>query len=125
MSGRAGMESILGRTDHVDLIYSATTSAAYGAYYALKAPGKGDGTLNVAADGDCSGVRAVKNGIIGAMLLEYPDVMATNGVVAVAEYIKSGKRPESVNAGAKLVTDRPVQGVPSISAEEGLKQCWG
>ena len=53
-------------------------------------------------------------------LLDAPD-----GVEAVAEFIKTGKKPVSIDTGEKLVTDHPVPGVPSISVEEGLKLCWG
>jgi fructose transport system substrate-binding protein len=51
--------------------------------------------------------------------------MAADGGEAIAEYIKSGKKPQSIDTGEKLVTDKPVPGVPSISVEEGLKLCWG
>ena len=51
--------------------------------------------------------------------------MAADGVEAIAEYIKSGKKPVSIDTGEKLVTDHPVPGVPSISVEEGMKLCWG
>jgi fructose transport system substrate-binding protein len=51
--------------------------------------------------------------------------MASEGVEAIAEYIKTGKKPVSKDTGEKLVTDHPVAGVPSISVEEGLKLCWG
>ncbi len=29
------------------------------------------------------------------------------------------------DTGAQLVTAKPVDGVPSITVEEGLKLCWG
>ena len=29
------------------------------------------------------------------------------------------------NTGVKLITDKPVDGVESISTDEGLKLCWG
>jgi len=51
--------------------------------------------------------------------------MAADGVQAVADFIKTGKKPTSMDTGEKLVTDHPVPGVPSISVEEGLKLCWG
>jgi fructose transport system substrate-binding protein len=43
----------------------------------------------------------------------------------VADYIKTGKKPTSIDTGEKLVTDHPVAGVPSITSEEALKICWG
>ena len=51
--------------------------------------------------------------------------MASKGVEAVAEFIKTGKKPESIDTGEQLVTDHPVPGVPSITTDEGMKLCWG
>jgi len=81
--------------------------------------------LIVAVDGSCSGVKWVKEGILGATVQQYPALMAADGIEAIAEYIKSGKKPQSMDTGEKLVTDHPVSGVPSISVEGGLKLCWG
>ena len=45
--------------------------------------------------------------------------------------IVSGKLPDIdpamgfFDTGAQLITAKPVDGVPSISVEEGLKLCWG
>jgi fructose transport system substrate-binding protein len=123
--GRQAMENILQKADHIDLVYAINEPAAYGGYAALKAAGKEKDILFVAVDGGCQGVKWVKDGIIGATSQQYPLLMAADGVEAVAEYIKSGKKPESKDTGEKLVTDKPVPGVPSISVEEGMKLCWG
>ena len=58
-------------------------------------------------------------------LQQYPLLMAADGVQAVADYIKTGKKPTSIDTGEKLVTDKPVPGVPSITSEEAMKICWG
>jgi fructose transport system substrate-binding protein len=123
--GRKAMENILQKADHIDLVYAINEPAAYGGYAALKAAGREKGLTIVAVDGGCQGVKWVKDGIIGATSQQYPLLMASDGVEAVAEYIKSGKKPESKDTGEQLVTDHPVPGVPSISVEEGLKLCWG
>jgi fructose transport system substrate-binding protein len=123
--GRKAMENILQKADHIDLVYAINEPAAYGGYAALKAAGKEKGVLIVAVDGGCQGVKWVKDGIIGATSQQYPLLMASDGVAAIAEYIKSGKKPTSKDTGEQLVTDHPVPGVPSISVEEGLKKCWG
>jgi fructose transport system substrate-binding protein len=45
--------------------------------------------------------------------------------------IASGTLPEIdpaagfLDTGAQLITAKPVEGVPSISVEEGLALCWG
>jgi fructose transport system substrate-binding protein len=123
--GRKGMENILQKADKIDLVYAINEPAAYGGYAALKAAGKEKGVLIVAVDGGCQGVKYVQQGIIGATSQQYPLLMAADGVQAVADFIKTGKKPTSMDTGETLVTDHPVPGVPSISVEEGLKKCWG
>jgi fructose transport system substrate-binding protein len=123
--GRTAMENILQKADKIDLVYAINEPAAYGGYAALKAAGKEKGVTVVAVDGGCQGVKWVKEGIIGATSQQYPLLMAADGVQAVADYIKTGKKPTSIDTGEKLVTDHPVPGVPSISVDEGMKLCWG
>jgi fructose transport system substrate-binding protein len=123
--GRKAMEKILQKADKIDVVYAINEPAADGGYAALKAAGKEKGVVFVAVDGGCPGVKMVKEGVIGATSQQYPLLMAADGVEAVAEYIKSGKKPTSMDTGEKLVTDHPVPGVPSISVEEGAKLCWG
>ena len=81
--------------------------------------------LVVAVDGGCPGVKSVKEGVIGATSQQYPLLMAADGVQAVVDYLKTGKKPVSIDTGEKLVTDHPVPGVPSIDTTEGAKLCWG
>jgi len=123
--GRTAMEKILQKADHIDLVYAINEPAADGGYAALKAAGKEKGVLVVAVDGGCNGIKSVKQGVIGATSQQYPLLMASDGVEAVAEFIKSGKKPKSIDTGEKLVTDHPVPGVPSIDTAEGAKLCWG
>jgi fructose transport system substrate-binding protein len=123
--GRKAMENILQKADHIDLVYAINEPAAYGGYAALKAAGKEKGVTIVAVDGGCQGVKWVKEGIIGATSQQYPLLMASDGVEAIANYIKTKTKPQSKDTGEKLVTDHPVPGVPSISVEEGMKLCWG
>ena len=53
------------------------------------------------------------------------------GIEAVNEFAKSGKKPEPTpgltffDTGVSLITDKPVDGVPSETSAEGLKKCWG
>ena len=52
-------------------------------------------------------------------------------IEAIAQFAKDGTRPVATegkdfyDTGVKLVTDQPVDGVESISVEEGLNLCWG
>ena len=119
------MENILQKASEINVVYAINEPSADGGYAALKAAGKEKGVLVVAVDGGCPGVKSVKEGVIGATSQQYPLLMAADGVEAVVEYIKTGKKPVSMDTGEKLVTDHPVPGVPSIDTTEGAKLCWG
>ena len=123
--GRTAMEKILQKADQIDLVYAINEPAADGGFAALKAAGKEKGVLVVAVDGGCNGIKSVKAGAIGATSQQYPLLMAADGVQAIVDFVKTGKKPVSIDTGEKLVTDHPVPGVPSISSDEGMKLCWG
>jgi len=78
-----------------------------------------------AVDGGCNGVKMMKDGIIGGDSQQYPLLMAADGVQQVVDFVKSGKKPMSIDSGEKLITDHPVSGVPSITTDEAAKLCWG
>ena len=106
--------------------------AAAGAWEALKAAGKDDGSVTVVSiDGGCPGVENVKAGIIGATSQQYPLKMASMALEAIAAFAKDGTKPTVdpalgfLDTGATLITDKPAEGVESITSEEGLKLCWG
>jgi fructose transport system substrate-binding protein len=130
--GRSGMETLLQKDPDINLVYTINEPAAAGAYAALKAAGKGDGSVViVSVDGGCPGVKNVEAGVIGATAMQFPLLMASTGIHAVAEYIKTGKKPEPspglnfTNTGVELVTNKPVDGLKSIDAKEAMKKCWG
>jgi fructose transport system substrate-binding protein len=129
--GRTGMEDLLQKDPDINVVYTINEPTAAGAYEALKAAGKEHDVLMTSVDGGCPGVRNVQAGIIGATSQQYPLLMASLGVAAVAEYAKTGKKPQPTpglnfyNTGVNLVTGKPVPGVPSIDTKEGLKKCWG
>jgi fructose transport system substrate-binding protein len=129
--GRKGMETLLQKDSDINVVYTINEPTAAGAYAALKAAGKGTGVLVVSVDGGCPGVKNVQEGLIGATSQQYPLLMASLGVQAVADFAKTGKKPEPTpgldffNTGVNLVTDKPVPGVDSITSAEGFKKCWG
>jgi fructose transport system substrate-binding protein len=130
--GQTGMETLLQKDPAINVVYTINEPTAAGAYQALKAVGKADGSvLIVSVDGGCPGVKNVASGVIGATSQQYPLVMAALGVQAVVDFAKTGKKPQPTpgltffDTGVSLVTDKPVPGVPSITSEEGLKKCWG
>ncbi|MBV8106271.1 MAG: substrate-binding domain-containing protein [Hyphomicrobiales bacterium] len=130
--GRTAMETLLQKDPDINVVYTINEPAAAGAYQALKAAGKGDGSvLVVSVDGGCPGVKNVGAGVIGATAMQFPLLMASKGVHAVAEYLKTGKKPEPspglnfTNTGVELVTNKPAEGLASIDAQEAQKKCWG
>jgi len=131
--GRTAMETLLQKCPDINLVYTINEPAAAGAWEALKALGKDDGSvLVVSIDGGCPGVKNVQDGVIGATSQQYPHKMASMALETIAEYAKTGEKPEMktpgldfFDTGATLITSKPVDGVPSISVEEGLELCWG
>ncbi|MGH6904424.1 MAG: substrate-binding domain-containing protein, partial [Geminicoccaceae bacterium] len=131
--GRTAMETLLQKCPDINVVYTINEPAAAGAWEALKAAGKDDGSvLVVSIDGGCPGVRNVEAGVIGATSQQYPHRMASMALETIADYAKTGEKPAMVtegldffDTGATLITANPVEGVPSISVEEGLALCWG
>ena len=129
--GRKAMENLLQKDPTINVVYTINEPAAAGAYEALKAVGREKDVLIVSVDGGCPGVKNVEAGVIGATSQQYPLLMASMGVEAVVNYVKTGKKPENspgldfFNTGVELITAKPVEGVPSLSVQEGLDKCWG
>jgi fructose transport system substrate-binding protein len=129
--GLKSVENLLAKNPDMNVIYTINEPAAEGAYQGMKAAGKETQALVVSVDGGCPGVQSVKGGVIGATSMQFPLLMASMGVEAVAAFAKDGSKPKNsegldfFNTGVKLITDKPAEGVPSITSEEGLKICWG
>jgi fructose transport system substrate-binding protein len=129
--GRKAMENLLQRDPGINLVYTINEPAAFGAYETLKAAGREKDVLLVSIDGGCPGVRGVRDGIIGATSMQFPLRMAALGVEAVRKFIDTGEKPQPTpgldffDTGVELVTDRPVEGLPSIDSSKGLELCWG
>lgn len=129
--GRTAMENLLQKDPGVNVVYTINEPAAAGAYEALKAVGLEKQAMIVSIDGGCPGVKNVQEGIIGATSQQYPLLMASKGIQAIKDYADNGTMPKTspgldfFNTGVNLVTDHPVDGVPSISVKEGLDKCWG
>jgi fructose transport system substrate-binding protein len=129
--GRKAMENLLTKDPEINVVYTINEPAAAGAYEALKALGREGEALIVSVDGGCPGVANVKDGIIGATSQQYPLLMASKGIEAIAAWAKDGKKPEKTpgknffDTGVNLVTDKPAEGVDSIDVKEGTDRCWG
>ena len=129
--GRTAMENLLQKDPGVNVVHTINEPAAAGAYQALKAVGMENNVLIVSVDGGCPGVKNVQEGVIGATSQQYPLLMASLGIEAIKAFADSGAKPEPTpgktfyDTGVSLVTDKPVDGVESISVQEGLDRCWG
>jgi fructose transport system substrate-binding protein len=129
--GRKAMENLLAINPNINLVHTINEPAAAGAYEALKAIGRENDVLIVSVDGGCPGVQNVADGVIGATSQQYPLLMAALGVEAIAAFAADGTLPVPTpgkaffDTGVALVTDKPVEGVESISVAEGKDLCWG
>jgi fructose transport system substrate-binding protein len=124
--GQAGMETLLQKDPNINLVYTINEPAAAGAYTALKAAGKDKGVMIVSIDGGCTGVDNVKKGVIAATSQQYPKNMAAQGVKAVLDFAKNGKKVSGyTDTGVNLITDAPAKGVTSKDTTYGAANCWG
>ncbi len=129
--GRTAMENCLAVDPEINVVYTINEPSAAGAYEALSAIGRQDDVLIVSVDGGCPGVQDVASGVIGATSQQYPLLMASLGVEAIAQYAKDGTLPANtegknfLDTGVGLIAAEPVDGVDSLSVEEGLELCWG
>ncbi|MCB1389726.1 MAG: sugar ABC transporter substrate-binding protein, partial [Rhodobacteraceae bacterium] len=129
--GRTAMENLMQIDPSINVVYTINEPAAAGAYEALRAVGRQNDVLVVSVDGGCPGVANVRDGVIGATSMQFPLLMASLGIEAIAAYAADGTRPQNsegldfFNTGVQLVTDHPVDGIPSITSEEALGRCWG
>ncbi|KQZ12908.1 sugar ABC transporter [Mesorhizobium sp. Root554] len=129
--GRKAMENLLQKDNTINVIHTINEPAAVGAYQALKAVGMESQVLIVSVDGGCPGVKSVADGVIGATSQQYPLMMASLGIEAIAAFAKDGTKPKPTegknffDTGVNLVTDKPATGVKSIDTKEGTAKCWG
>ncbi|MDP3263558.1 MAG: substrate-binding domain-containing protein [Tabrizicola sp.] len=129
--GLRAMETLLAKDPDINVVYTINEPAAEGAYQALKNAGKEGQAIIVSVDGGCPGVASVKSGVIGATSQQYPLLMASKGIEAIVAFAKDGTKPTVTegltffNTGVNLVTDKPVDGVPSIDTTKGTELCWG
>ena len=129
--GRKAMETCLAKDPDINVVYTINEPAAAGAYEALKSVGREGEVTIVSVDGGCPGVANVGDGVIAATSQQYPLLMASLGVEAVKAWADDGSKPENTpgkdffDTGVALIAAEPVDGVESLSVEEGTNLCWG
>jgi len=128
--GKTAMENCLAKSKDINLVYTINEPAAAGAAQALEDAGV-QATI-VSVDGACKpGLELVAAGTVGATSQQYPVKMAELGVEAIKKFAEGGEKPavtpglDFFDTGVALVTDKKVEGVESITVEEGQKLCWG
>lgn len=123
---QSAMENLLQRAPGINALYTINEPAAAGGYEAIKSAGLTAQVTIGSIDGSCTGIENVKNGIIGATVLQFPSKMAEQGVQAVVKFAKDGTKPSGFNdTGSQLVTDKPATGVESKDTTWGAENCWG
>ncbi len=129
--GRKAMENLLAQDPFINVVYTINEPAAAGASEALKAIGREGDVLIVSVDGGCPGVQNIGDGVIGATSQQYPLLMASLGIEAIATWAKDGAKPtptpgkDFFDTGVALVTDQAADGVESIDVKTGMDRCWG
>lgn len=129
--GRTAMENCLAQDPMINVVYTINEPAAAGAYEALKAIGRENDVTIVSVDGGCPGVKNVADGVIAATSQQYPLLMASLGIEAIAQFAKDGTLPANtpgknfLDTGVSLVAAEAVDGVDSINVAEGTNLCWG
>jgi fructose transport system substrate-binding protein len=123
---QTAMENCLVANPDINLVYSINEPAAFGAYTALENAGVAENVMIVSVDGGCAGVAGVVDGRIAATSQQYPLLMASLGVEALAHYALTGESPVGyTDTGVTLITANPVEGVESEDTDFGTANCWG
>ncbi|MEM1233566.1 MAG: sugar ABC transporter substrate-binding protein [Pseudomonadota bacterium] len=129
--GRTAMENCLAVDPMINVVYTINEPSAAGAYEALRAIGRENDVTIVSVDGGCPGVQNVADGVIAATSQQYPLLMASLGIEAIAQFAEDGTLPANtegknfLDTGVSLVAAEPVDGVDSIDVAEGTDLCWG
>ncbi|MAM12867.1 MAG: sugar ABC transporter, partial [Rhizobiaceae bacterium] len=91
--GQRAMENLLAKDPMINVVYTINEPAAAGAYQALKSIGRENDVMIVSVDGGCPGVQNVADGVIGATSQQYPLLMASKGIEAIAAFAADGTKP--------------------------------
>jgi fructose transport system substrate-binding protein len=127
--GKTAMERCISKNPNINVIYSINEPAGQGGSEALTATG--GKAIVVSIDGGCGGIDLVSQGVLNSTALQYPSRMAAFGVDTIASLARGGDAPENspgldyYNTGLTLVTDKPVDGLKSVTSEEAKDLCWG
>lgn len=121
------MTAMLEQHPDINAVYTINEPVAEGALRALVARGMTEKVKLATIDGSCPGVLSVRANRYVATVMQFPTVMAQNGVNAVMEFATRGVRPPAGihNTGAEVVANEPADAVPVHDTGWGLQKCWG
>lgn len=122
------MRDLLAEHPDINVVYAVNEPAALGAVAALRDADVDLGQVVVVTiDGGCEAIKnAVRPGDIDATVQQYPENMAREGVIALAEHARGGPAPSGfLDTGAVLITGSPAPGVESRNVAFGVRNCWG
>ncbi len=123
---QTAMENLLSAHKDVTALYTINEPAERGGYEAIKAAGLDKTIVTGSIDGSCAGVQYIKDGKLGATVMQFPKKMAQQGVDLIVTYATTGTKPTGfINTGAQLITDKPMSGLDSKDSTWGLANCWG
>ena len=123
---QTAMENLLQRAPGANALYTINEPAAAGAYQAIQSAGREGQIVIGSIDGSCTGVADVKDGKIGATVMQFPAKMAELGVQAVVKFAQDGTKPSGfTDTGSELISDKPVPGLDSKDTAWGEQNCWG
>jgi fructose transport system substrate-binding protein len=126
--GEARMAEILAKHPDVNVVYTVNEPAALGALAALKAAKVNlQNTILVSIDGGCQAIKnALRSGDMDATVMQFPQNMAREGVLALARAVRRGESPAGyLDTGVELVTGDPVPGIEAKNVAYGVRNCWG
>ena len=64
--------------------------------------------------------------MIDATSQQYPQNMAAQGLKAIVDSVRDGKKLSGYqDTGVNLITADPQKGVPSKDVQYGVENCWG
>ena len=132
------MENLLQIDPEINVLYTINEPTARGAVQAMNSFGiSTDDVLIVSVDGGCEAMGDIDDGIINATSQQYPSRMAELGVEWGIRNALTGEVPapedsefyiegnDIFNTGVTLITNEPMEGIDSLTAEEGREICWG
>ena len=123
---QTAMKNLLQRAPGANALYTINEPAAAGAYQAIQSAGREGQIVIGSIDGSCTGVADVKDGKVGATVMQFPAKMAELGVQAVVKFAQDGTKPSGFNdTGSELITDKPVPGLDSKDTAWAEQNCWG